>query len=189
MNIYQKLQQARVDLQNMKLKKSGKNQSMTYYELGDILPAVNVLCQKHDLFTKLNIIHDGVEKAILTIYNASEPTEKIDFVCPTAEAELPRGQKIQNLGAKITYLRRYMIMTAFEIVESDMVDAVNREMIEEVEEIDIKAIEETKSLDDLTKLFNELNKKYKVGMIKELFSAKKTRLEQDKDIKTIKKGK
>jgi len=178
MNIYQKLATARVELQDMKLKKTGKNQSMTYYELGDILPAVNGLCKKHDMITRLSIVHDGLEKAILTVYNASEPKEKIDFVCPTAEAELPRGQKIQNLGAKITYLRRYMLMTAFEIVESDMVDKVNIDLIESVSEEDQKRIRDAKSIDSLTKVCGELKTKYKISLITPIYEEMKEKLNQ-----------
>lgn len=181
MNIYQKLQTARVELQNMKLKKSGKNQSMTYYELGDFLPAINSLGVKHDYMTRFSIIADkGQEKAILTVYSSSEPQEKIDFVMPTAEVDLPRGQKIQGLGAKITYMRRYMLMSAFEIVESDILDKIEIELKDEVKPEDIKKINETKSLDDLTALFNKMTKKYKTSLIKDLFTEKRTKLEQDK---------
>jgi len=182
MNIYQKLQKLRVDLQDLKLKKSGKNQTIKYYELGDLLPAINSLCQKYDLMTRFNIIVDkGQEKAILTVFNASEPQEKIDFVCPTAEVDLPRGQKIQGLGAKITYMRRYMLMSAFEIVESDLLDSINNELDKNsvVSEEDVKRIEETKNLKDLTKLFNEMQSTYKVRLIKDLFTEQRTKLEQD----------
>lgn len=182
MNVYQKLQQARVDLQNMKLKKSGKNQSISYYELGDLLPAINSLGVKHGFMTRLNIITDnGQEKATLTVYDSSQPQEKIDFVCPTAEVELPRGQKIQGLGAKVTYMRRYMLMTAFEVVESDIVDSVNRELRDGVDQEDIEKINAVETLEDLTKLYNELEKKYKVGMIKGYFSSKKTSLQSKGD--------
>lgn len=178
MNIYQKLATARVELQDMKLKKTGKNQTMSYYELGDILPAVNGLCKKHDMMTKLSIIHDGLEMAVLTVYNASEPKEKIDFVCPTAEAQLPRGQEIQNLGAKITYLRRYMLMTAFEIVESDMVDKVNIDLTEEVSEEDQAKIRSAKNMDSLVKVCASMKSKYKMSLITPIYDEVKAKLEQ-----------
>ena len=43
MTIYQKLQKARIALQNTKLKKSGHNRfaGFKYFELGDILPHIN----------------------------------------------------------------------------------------------------------------------------------------------------
>lgn len=178
MNIYQKLATARVELQDMKLKKTGKNQTMSYYELGDILPAVNGLCKKHDMMTRLNIVRDGVEKAVLTVYNATDPNEKLDFVCPTAEAQLPRGQEIQNLGAKITYLRRYMLMTAFEIVESDMVDKVNIDLTDEVSEEDQKKVRDSKDMESLTKICGQLKSKYKYSLITPIYDEMKVKLDQ-----------
>ena len=179
MNIYQKLATARVELQDMKLKKTGKNQSMSYYELGDFLPAVNGLCKKHDMLTKLSIINDGVEKAVLTVYNSSEPNDKIDFVSSTAEAQLPKGQAIQNLGAKITYLRRYMLMTAFEIVESDIVDQVNIDLTDEVLPADVEAIRNCKTVKQLEALYREVSKKYKMTLIQPIFAEVKEKLTQE----------
>lgn len=179
MNIYQKLQNARVELQEMKLKKTGKNQSMTYYELGDLLPAVNVLCQKHELFTNLSIVHKEVEMAVLTVYNSLDAKESIVFECPTAEAQLPKGQAIQNLGAKITYLRRYMLMTAFEIAESDIVDQVRISITDEIEAEDIKTIEDCKTETRLNEVYSIMSKKYKMTLIQPIFSKVKTAIQQN----------
>lgn len=179
MNIYQKLQNARVELQEMKLQKTGKNQSMTYYDLGDFLPAVNVLCKKHELFTNLSIVHKEVEMAVLTVYNSLDAKESIVFECPTAEAQLPKGQAIQNLGAKITYLRRYMLMTAFEIVESDIVDKVRIDVTDEIEAEDIKTIEDCETEKRLNEVYNIMSKKYKMTLIQPIFSKVKTSIQQN----------
>ena len=44
-NIYEKLQECRVELQKMNLKKTGENKfaGFKYYELADFLPTVNEL--------------------------------------------------------------------------------------------------------------------------------------------------
>lgn len=192
MNIYKKLITARVELQDMKLKKSGKNQNIVYYELGDFLPAIVKLCERYELLTRFNIIYDTTEKAILTIINASEPQEKVEFVVPTAEVELPRGQKIQNLGAKITYLRRYMLMTAFEIVESDLVDSINREMTEEVAESDLKLVSGVKTVDELGKIYKTLEKNYTSKVLLPHFAKRKQEIldeqEANQEKKVVKKG-
>ena len=49
LNIYQKIQKARVELQNSKLKKSGKNDfsKYEYFELGDFLPNINKICDEN----------------------------------------------------------------------------------------------------------------------------------------------
>jgi hypothetical protein len=199
MNLYQKLAKVRVELQNLKLKKSGKNtySKYTYYELGDFLPAVNSLCEKHELVTKFNIISDkSAEKAILTVINASEPEEKIEFVSPTAEVEIGKkrdgtggAEPIQNLGGKITYMRRYMLMTAFEMVESDLVEKIKKEVSSEINEEDLKLIDEAETLKGLTEVYEELKKKYKLKVILPEFKRKKVDLQQEDDVNQVQEKK
>ena len=122
MNLYEKLQQARVELQNANLKKSGKNtfSNYTYYELGDFLPTINKICMEKKLFTQVSFYP---EYAMLTIRDSEKPDSFIEFNSPMAEAQLKGCHPIQNLGAVETYQRRYLYMTAFEIVEHDALDA------------------------------------------------------------------
>lgn len=121
MNIYEKLQSMRVELQNMNIKKSGNNKfaGYNYYELGDFLPAINALMHKH----KVTSLVSFAEKATLTLVNCEKPEETIVFESPMEAATLKGAHPIQNLGAVETYSRRYLYMTAFEIVESDMLDS------------------------------------------------------------------
>lgn len=124
MNIYEKLQTMRVDLQSMNLKKSGKNKfaGYNYYELGDFLPAINQLMLDNKV---TSIITFSGENALLTLINTEKTDETISFSSPMCEAVLKGAHPIQNLGAVETYSRRYLYMVAFEIVESDMLDAVH----------------------------------------------------------------
>ena len=79
MNVYQKLQKVRVELQDKELKKTGRNtySNFTYYELADFLPMVNVLFNNHGLVSKFDIKPGKHEKAILTVINVDEPSEQI----------------------------------------------------------------------------------------------------------------
>lgn len=122
-NIYQKLQKARVLLQEKNLKKSGKNKysGFDYYELSDFLPAINKLFNETGLFSVFSMQQD---KAVLTVINMDDTDEKQDFETPTAELELKGCNKIQALGGVHTYLKRYLYMNALEIVENDMFDSV-----------------------------------------------------------------
>lgn len=122
MNIYEKLQAARVDLQNKKLKKSGKNKfaGFEYFELSDFLPAINEIFNKQKLFSRF-LIND--KQATLQIINAEDIKEEIIFSMPTAELELKGCNKLQALGGINTYLRRYLYLNALEIVEADLFDA------------------------------------------------------------------
>ena len=121
MNVYQKLQKCRVELQNMNLKKTGNNKfaGFTYFELSDFLPTINELCEKHGLFTRTSFTS---ELAMLEVINAEAPEEVILFTSPQAEATLKGCHAIQNVGAVETYQRRYLLMVAFEIVENDSLD-------------------------------------------------------------------
>lgn len=124
MNIYEKLQKCRVELQSKGLNKSGNNKfaGYTYFELSDFLPTINHLCLEHKLMTQTSFTNDI---AILRIINAEAPDEVIEFTSPMASAQLKGCHDIQNLGAVETYQRRYLLVTAFEIVENDALDPLN----------------------------------------------------------------
>lgn len=182
-NIYQKIQKARIELQDLNLKKTGKNQNFSYYELGDFLPAINELCVKHGIFTQFTIFKDytlGVEMALLKITDVKDPEKFVKFRAPTAEVSLPKGQAIQSLGAKITYLRRYMLMTAFEMVESDIVDSVKQQINTELKDKDIKQIAGAKTFDELTKVCGKLKQTYKANIITPFYNKRKKELEKKK---------
>lgn len=126
MNVYKKLQQARLKLQQAPLKKSGKNKfaGYEYFELADFLPTIQ------NIFAEVGLcgtVSFGTELATLTIVDvdateASQPNFVI-FSSPMSTAELKGCHAIQNLGAVQTYLRRYLWVAAMEIVEHDALDA------------------------------------------------------------------
>ena len=122
MNVYEKLQKARVDLQGKKIKKSGKNTfaKYDYYELADFMPAVNSIFSDLKLFSKVNFVGTA---ATLTIIDTEKPEQTIEFSSPWVEATVKGAQPIQNLGACETYQRRYLYMMALEITESDAMDS------------------------------------------------------------------
>jgi len=122
MKVFKALQEVRVQLQKMNLKKSGENKyaGFFYYELADFVPAINELCLKAGLLTKFNL-ENGTAK--LTIYSIDDANSFVEFTAPFVVPTLKGGNEVQNLGAGITYLRRYLFLIAFEIVESDVSDA------------------------------------------------------------------
>ena len=121
-NIYSKMQKARCEFQEKPLKKSGHNKfaGYHYFELGDFLPTINSLLEKYNLCSNISFDND---MATLTIVNAENTDEKLVFTSPMSEANLKGCHDVQNLGAVQTYLRRYLWVNAFEIVESDGLDA------------------------------------------------------------------
>lgn len=120
-NVFEKLQEARVKLQNAKLKKSGKNAyaGFSYFELADFIPTVNKIFNDLKLFSNFSII-DGVAK--LTVVNSEKPEELTTFTMPTTELTLKGCTPIQALGGVNTYCRRYLYLNALEIVENDLLD-------------------------------------------------------------------
>ena len=190
MNIFKKLSKARVELQNMELKMSGENKysNYKYYELRDILPAINALGEKHGFITQFYISkNEGVEEATLRVIDSeSETIEGLNFTCPTAEVEIGKkrdgtggAEPIQNLGGKITYMRRYMLMTAFEIIESDEVEKINIDLKDSVEEKDEAKIRDCKNQKELSSVCNVLMKKYKKSLITPIYEEMRTKFIQN----------
>ena len=121
MNVYQKLNEARDEFHQAKLKKSGHNKFANYYyfELGDfVIPALEIFKQ----IGLTSIISFGKEEASMTIVNNDKPEEKIIITSPMSSAALKGCHEVQNLGAVQTYLRRYLWVAALEIVEHDALD-------------------------------------------------------------------
>ena len=121
MSIYTKLMAARLELQSRKLNKSGHNKfaGYSYFELGDFLPAVQEIFAKQGL---CGIITYGTEIARLTIVD-DEGGGSVEITSPMSSAALKGCHEVQNLGAVQTYIRRYLWVTAMEIVEHDALDS------------------------------------------------------------------
>ena len=121
MNIYEKLQQARVTLQKAGIKKSGYNPfaKFDYFELKDFLPKVNEIFLELKLFSKFDLLEN---EGILAIINTENPEENIIFTTPKAVIET-RGQNgLQQIGTTHTDLKRYCYYNALEIIINDEIE-------------------------------------------------------------------
>ena len=120
-SVHKKLMEARLLLQHAPLKKSGHNKfaGYSYFELGDFLPSINSIFYKVGL---CGVVSFGKELASLTITDTEDGSE-IVLTSPMAEANLKGCHPIQNLGAVETYTRRYLWVSAMEIVEHDALDS------------------------------------------------------------------
>jgi hypothetical protein len=121
MGVHKKLMDARILLQQAPLKKSGHNKfaGYSYFELGDFLPTINQIFARVGL---CGVVSFGKELASLTITDTEDGSE-IVLTSPMAEANLKGCHPIQNLGAVETYTRRYLWVSAMEIVEHDALDS------------------------------------------------------------------
>ena len=144
-NVHRKLQKAKLELTKKDIKKSGKNTytGFTYFELSDFLPHIVEILESLGLCSVINI---GEKMAELEIINIDNPEDKTSVSIPVAKASVNGANDMQNLGATQTYLRRYLYMLAFDIVENDISDSlINKDLHQKkVKEVE-KLIEETET--------------------------------------------
>jgi hypothetical protein len=132
MSLNESIIKVRVELQNSKLKKTGKNKfaGFEYYELSDFLPKLNELMLKNGMNDQVTI---GKEYAELTLIKGDE---KQTYTIPFVMFETPKNkngmdsmQHIQYLGALNTYYKRYLYLNAFGITDGEVIDSMNNNEI------------------------------------------------------------
>jgi hypothetical protein len=121
MKVYKKLVAVRSELQSMSLSKSGHNKfaGYKYFELGDFLPSIQMLFNKHGLCDVISFTED---LATMVVYDTDDGSS-VTFTSPMGSAQLKGCHEVQNIGAVETYQRRYLYVTALAIVEHDALDA------------------------------------------------------------------
>lgn len=126
-NIYKKLQNARVKMQEHALKKNAENKfaKYSYFTLDALLPAFNKCLNDEGLFSQFQVTE---QIAMLTIIDVDDPSKEILFSMPSVEVELKGATLIQSIGARNTYLMRYLLMTAMQVSESsdDIIDSTEQ---------------------------------------------------------------
>lgn len=124
-SIYGKLLAARTMFLESSMEKSGINPyaEFKYFELKDIVPVAT------EIFNKLNcvfVISFPDNKAVGTLVNLDDATQTITVEFEKRSLLEPaklRMNEVQGLGAEITYMRRYLYMLLFDIVEADKLDS------------------------------------------------------------------
>jgi len=160
MSVYKKLQEARCEMQRMSLSKSGENKfaGYNYFELSDFLPVINDLFLEKGL---CGLVSFTAELATLKVVDIEDGTS-VDFTSPMGSAALKGCHEVQNIGAVETYQRRYLYVTALEIVEHDALDPITGAKPPEKEKIPqqydwtalIADISKAKSIADLKTAFD-----------------------------------
>lgn len=123
MNVYQKIAEARVLFQSRGVKMSGENKfaNYKYFELSDILPAINAIGKELGFMCAVSF----ADIASLEVIDTEKPEDRLTFTSPMSTAALKGCHEVQNLGAVETYIKRYLYQNAFEIVESDALNATH----------------------------------------------------------------
>lgn len=134
MNIYEKINLARVKFIEANPKKTGTNnfQGFEYFELKDILEVYTPIAKEIGLTSIVSTsVNDYGRAEVLEVVNCEKPEEKVYFTIQIpAEIDLagiPENKTMQNviiqgIGKTRTYLKRYLYMNLLDIYEPDIID-------------------------------------------------------------------
>ena len=122
MNMYEKMAIAKKEFHNLKLKKSGVNKfaGYHYFELSDFIQPIIQILANQKLVTFVDF---GDTVASLTVIDVEKPEDRYMISCPMSVATMKGCQPVQNLGAVMTYTRRYLFVNLFDIIENDAIDS------------------------------------------------------------------
>lgn len=119
------------ELHNREIPKSGYNKfgKYKYHELSDFLSHIVELNEKYKVDDSIVMSPlDGTASLVITSWeDGSEKT----ITVPYGEAQMlsqgggeSKVDYIQRVGATVTYMRRYLYQTAYDIIENDVVDSM-----------------------------------------------------------------
>ena len=108
-------------MHGMKISKSGRNDfaKYNYMELGDFLIPTQTIFAEIGL---CGVVSFSKDIATLTITDVDDGSELV-LTSPMGSAALKGCHEVQNVGAVETYQRRYLWVSAMEIVEHDVIDS------------------------------------------------------------------
>lgn len=199
-NLNESIIKIRVDLQNSKIKKSGKNKfaNFDYFELSDFLPRLNELMLREGINDNFKITN---EIATLVLIKGEEKQEyTIPFVIFDTPLtykkdkngnylkdkngeyiQVPSMQDIQYLGALNTYYKRYLYLNAFGVTDGEIIDSMDNNELKNIskESEELQLIYIAKMND----LVNETNSDYEE--IFKYFGVKST---NDMDLNQLKQA-
>lgn len=124
MNLAEKIIEARSRFLAEGITKEGKGYGYQFFDMPDIEPVLTKICKDLKLLTLCSYPEN---KAVMTLINAEKPEEtyQVEVIpkdCVMGGKNSPNP--IQTTGAMMSYMRRYLYITAFCISESDIVDDI-----------------------------------------------------------------
>jgi hypothetical protein len=144
-SLHKRIADINMSLMGMKIEKTGynKHKGYKYYELMDILPPVQGECYKKGIGVEFPYV-EGV--AILKLVDLNDEKQYIPYRIAMPELIVPEknpnNKLIQDIGANITYLQRYLLKLAFPALsDKDLIDS------DDVKDTASSAQEKTQSSD------------------------------------------
>lgn len=130
LTIHGRMAKIKNEISKCKIPKSGHNKyaGFKYHELQDFMPFLNELNAKHGVNASPKFLEkQGI--CVLKLINVDNSEDYYEVVIPFVHAEmLAKGgassnvDAIQRMGSTITYNRRYLYLTGYDIIENDGVD-------------------------------------------------------------------
>lgn len=116
----QRLAELKAELHKSPIKETGinKHSGFKYFQIADYEPVLASLGAKYGIFHYFSFPIDHAELHVCDAFSDKE----IVTCCGYDEAQLKGCQPIQAAGAVQTYIRRYLEIAFFGIVESDALD-------------------------------------------------------------------
>ena len=157
----------------IRISKDGKNsfQNYEYFKPDDINKAIVPVLLEHGLYAKFDMIFNaekGVYEGSLKIGNFENKDDFEIYSLDVKEALVKGASPVQCSGATMTYLKRYILMNAFNLADNkddpDSHASVNNakevKASVKIEDTNIKdiqpSIDACKDTDELTKLYKGL---------------------------------
>lgn len=104
--------------------KDGKNdfKGFAYFKPDDIARAIVPLLKKHELILFFDMPFNkdkGMYEGKLSIMETSVSTAKVEMQFDIPLTSVQGASEAQNAGATMTYCKRYMIMSAFNLADNE----------------------------------------------------------------------
>lgn len=106
----------------LNVKKTGKNKynQSNYFSLEDIVPALHELCKKYNCDVDTNFPPGRVVGTFIDLDSGDVLETEIQM--PEYKLETGKNSLAQVAGSNVTYFRRYLLLTMFDIVETDFLE-------------------------------------------------------------------
>ena len=126
MCILKKVAQIQLELMGEKIPKTGYNKfnGNKYHELEDLLPVITKKCFEHELILLFDF--PSYQQAVLRVTNWNDASDFVAFNVPIPVIEKMNSKMniMQSEGSYITYLKRYLLINAFLIMERDVAEVL-----------------------------------------------------------------
>ena len=159
MTTYDKIQKISIELQGQ-LQKEGKGFKHKYFTTEDIIPPILTHCEAEGIGFKTVYQADMVK---LDIFDKKNRDDHEVYTLPIfwGTDNNSTEKNIQNVGKLQTYYKRYLLIQAFNICESDEIELFNPEQNKKKVPKRSERIPTTKTKIELSKLYLDIQEQCK----------------------------